>query len=310
MSAVYVGADLDAGSRLLAELIGKDDPFWDLVDLVDRTDLSAFERGYRADGQGGRPYDPRLMVVAVLWCVGNGDRSPSRMAWCARNTVVLRAWFGRSAPGLSTFRRFMINHARAWREFFRAVLAECDRVGLVDPSVTATDGTVLGSPGSLEGQVPLSLLRHRVRVAAEELEALSADNARRVEALGSDAGVDEFVEAVCDVSRLAEARARTRLGRLVAAERVRLDRAEREGGFDAERTRLEEWLGRQEETLAKMVADQEAKVARHARGENRRGSAPVAPEDHCHVRGQLERVERTKKNFVTSIVTGRVLGSW
>lgn len=298
MPRVFLGADPGDVTGRLSELIAPDDRFWELIDVVDRLDLSEFERGYRADGAGGRPYDPRLMVVAVVWCVRHGQRSPSQMARCARDWVTLRAWFGRSVPGVSTFRRFVVDHGRAWSEFFPEVLSECDRVGLVDPAVSATDGSVLGSPGSLRGQVPLWLLRQRIRSLDEELEQTLADNAAWATALGrAEVDVADYVEQVCEQARLTEATTRRRLDRLVAAEQTRVQRAEREHDTGAERERLQGWLERQQATLDTLIAAQQARVDRHARGEQRSGPAPVAPADHSRVKAQLGRIERTQKNF-------------
>ena len=47
---------------------------WKVLDLADDLDLAGFG-GYRGDGQGGRPYDPRMMATLLLYCYCRGRRS-------------------------------------------------------------------------------------------------------------------------------------------------------------------------------------------------------------------------------------------
>jgi hypothetical protein len=57
---------------------------WKVLEQAGKMDLSAFTAAYRADGQGGRPYHPAMMVALLL--TGNNDRmegsgQPPRAAW-------------------------------------------------------------------------------------------------------------------------------------------------------------------------------------------------------------------------------------
>ena len=69
---------------------------WKVLDLAAEMDLSAFGQGYRADGQGGRPYHPRMMATLLL--TGNNHRMEGSnqlpravwpLGWCLawENTV-------------------------------------------------------------------------------------------------------------------------------------------------------------------------------------------------------------------------------
>jgi len=280
-----------------------EESFGDVIDTVDALDLSAFDEAYRADGSGGQPYDPRLMVVAILWCIRQGWRSPSEMARMCRRTVVLRDWFGGRVPGLSTFRRFLLVHARAWRRLFPDVLGLCDQVGLLDPSITATDGTVMGSPGSLRGLVPLWRIRSEIDDIETELEELARANAELAETLADpdDLVVERFVDVACDQARREETRLRRRLGALVVADRVGSELAATVGAAgrsDPECASAR--LARQEETLAVMVAEREAKCAAYARTveacSHGAGRPPLPVERYTPIIRQREAIERTKKN--------------
>jgi transposase len=48
---------------------------WKVIELAAEMDLSGFGAGYRADGQGGQPRDPVMMVTLILYCYCRGRRS-------------------------------------------------------------------------------------------------------------------------------------------------------------------------------------------------------------------------------------------
>ncbi|WP_431955165.1 hypothetical protein [Actinacidiphila sp. bgisy167] len=62
---------------------------WRVLDVVEELDLSAFENGYRADGQGGAAYPPVTLVALLLYCYSKGIRSsaassrPAGTMWAA-----------------------------------------------------------------------------------------------------------------------------------------------------------------------------------------------------------------------------------
>ena len=115
---------------------------WKLVEVVEQIDVSGFERDYRADGSGGQPYDPRLMLVSVWWCYQHGIRGPQEIARSCREQVSLRMVWGRErVPSAATFRRFIGGHPQGWQRVQVASVALCARAGLVDVTTTATDST-------------------------------------------------------------------------------------------------------------------------------------------------------------------------
>jgi hypothetical protein len=270
--------------------------FGEIIDMVDQVDLSAFENGYRADGSGGRPFDPRLMVVAIIWYGRCGWRSPSQLARMCRTHVLLRSWFGERIPSLSTFRHFLVVHARAWRQFFPEVLRLCDEVHLADPSITATDGTALGSPGSLSGQIPLWQIRVDIGEIEDSLEAMARSRDRLADDLMvGKVDIGTFVDVVCDQDREVERRLRRQLSKLVAAERICAKRAaDAVPPWAPDPAAVSERLARQELTLEEMIAKQRAKYDRYveavAGGARWRGSVPVPPDQYKHIHKQRERV--------------------
>jgi len=80
-------------------------------------DVSGFVEDWRADGVGGVPYDPRLMLVTVWWCVHRQIRSPQQMARQCRESVSLRmVWRRGRVPSAASLRRFLTGHRTGWHE--------------------------------------------------------------------------------------------------------------------------------------------------------------------------------------------------
>jgi hypothetical protein len=68
MGVRFIDVDTSPATAGLVSLLAADDPFWVILDLVDGLELGRFEAVYRSDGSGGRPYDPRLLLITVLHC--------------------------------------------------------------------------------------------------------------------------------------------------------------------------------------------------------------------------------------------------
>jgi len=72
---------------------------WKVLELADEMDLSGFGAGYRPDGQGGRPYDPRMMATLLLYCYCRGRRSSRLTAGRSRRPRSTTSAPGSSAAG-------------------------------------------------------------------------------------------------------------------------------------------------------------------------------------------------------------------
>src|SRR5258706_14304638 len=107
MTRAFIGADGRVAGTVVEELVDDDALSWQVWDVVERLDLSLFERAFRADGSGGVPYDPRLVVTAVMSCYLRGVRSPSRIAADCRDRVELVVVLGGRTPSEATIRRWV-----------------------------------------------------------------------------------------------------------------------------------------------------------------------------------------------------------
>lgn len=301
MAIHFLGAERVDGNYLT---IPDGSPFWRIVDFVDHeVVLERFTARYEPLGRSAPPYDPRLMIVAWLWCAIHQGCSPSAAARRCRWDQTLIAWFGDRVPARTTLRNFLVVHRQAWRALLPAAVAVAARLGLLDATVTATDGTVFGAPGSLRQARPLWWLRWQIR---ETRQALADAEAQMLAQCAGGAGAPmEVVLAEAFGAGLARQRGlHRRLAGLQAAEAQCLapDPIGEEPATAARREQLSQWQGRQEATVARMVDAQQRKYDHDQRvraAGPRSGAAAVAPEDAKQIQDARQRLENTKKNCVT-----------
>lgn len=258
-----------------------------LVELVERLDVSGIEACYRADGVGGVPYDPRLMLVTVMWCYRHQIRGAEQIARACREQVSLRVvWQRDRVPSSAAVRRFIARPG--WQQVFTSLLAECDRAGLVDVSLTATDS----SPVAVSAALPKTVSAARITVLIDDAERELAGLRSRLAALSDDdAGVGEFVETGCGALRRAEQLLLVRINRLHQAEATARQRARLAG--EGGRQRVRAWQARVDKhhaELAAMTSAQQQKVAayqaRVAAGNKPRGPAPRPPAEHPKIKAK------------------------
>ncbi|WP_432827912.1 transposase [Dactylosporangium sp. CA-092794] len=315
MTTQFVGADGPLRGGGLAGLLADDDPMWLVADVVDGLDLSGFEAAYRADGSGGRPYDPRLLLTAVLHCYRLGIRAPERISAAIRDRIDLRLLFGGRVPAGRTVRRFVVRHTAAVQTLFVQVLAACGRAGLVDVAVTATDGSPMRAAAALSAnrsraRIGLALAQARQRL--DELTEASAAAAGALDPGGPDPGrawqpragdidtdLGEYIETVCRRIPAEAARLGRRITRLHRAETVAQTRAQthQAAAAAAAAQRLhtaQTRVTRLQQRLHEMITAQDAKVAAYqtraaaaaARGRRPDGREPVPTSRSQHITRQ------------------------
>lgn len=300
MSPCFIGAERAGPGDGRTVTIPTDHEFWRFVDIVDTLDTSRFEAAYREDGSGGQPYDPRLILVAILWCYRLGHRSPTVIANDCRDLVCLAAWFGDRKPSRSTIRGFLLRHQRAIGDLLSQCLARGRDEGTLETSLTATDGTPFEAPSSLSRCVPLWRLRLLISETAQDLDRVR----HPTDPPTDDRDLPNLVELVCGQRYELERRLVRRLARLTRAEAVAADRASRERGCDPDRERqdLQEALEHKERRLVELTAQQQEKYdhsqRRLARGE-RLTKRAVRPEDLKCLRDRRRAIEDLKKSSLS-----------
>jgi transposase len=112
-------------------------------------DLSAIYAVYEArDARGVKAYEPRMMVVLLLYayCVGiPSSRRIERACWV---DAAFRVLTGNQQPDHSRISDFRLVHLDALAELFMQVLRLCHKAGLVGLGTVALDGTKLKANAS------------------------------------------------------------------------------------------------------------------------------------------------------------------
>jgi transposase len=120
-----------------------------LLDLAVELDLAEIHAYYRQkDPRGEKAYDPRMMVVLLLYayCVGlPSSRKIEKACW---EDAAFRVLTGNQQPDHSRISDFRRRHLNALAGLFVQVLRLCQKAGLVSLGHVALDGTKLRANAS------------------------------------------------------------------------------------------------------------------------------------------------------------------
>jgi hypothetical protein len=282
---------------------------WDLFDLVGMLDLTAFAGVYRADGSGGRPYDPWPMVTSIMWCYRHGVRDPGRIAERCATDVRLRTLWGGDQPSAATVRRFLgARFLAAWKTLGIQVLAGCAAAGLVDTAVTATDSSPVAAPAARTANRSTARLRAAARDLDQRLADLDAHIDARLQQLRTDAEAIKAAEEICGRLRIEQQRLVNQRAKVYAALSTATTRQASQGESGQRITKLRGWVEHHQHTLDTITTNQQDKIDRWERGAAHRGRAPVPIDAHAHIRRQRQTLAkaRDKLDHALHQDTGRV----
>jgi len=166
-------------------------------------DLSVFDARFRNDATGAPAYPPALLLKVVLAAYAHGVVSSRGIERLCREHVTFIALCGDQPPHFTTIADFVSTAGNEIARVFAAVVAICDRQGLIGREMFAIDGVKLPSNAAkrksgtradferqatkLEATAHALLQRHR---AADTLPAeppLAEKDRRRLERLQRDA---------------------------------------------------------------------------------------------------------------------------
>ena len=113
-----------------------------LLDLAAELDLSAIYAVYEArDPRGVKAYEPRMMVVQLLYAYRVGIPSSRRIERACWEDAAFRVLTGNQQPDHSRISDFRLVHLDALADLFVQVLRLCQKAGLVSLGNVALDGT-------------------------------------------------------------------------------------------------------------------------------------------------------------------------
>jgi transposase len=129
--------------------------------VIDKLDLSIFEKKYHNDEYGARAYDPRLLLKIVLNAYAKGVNSSRGIETLCRENVLFIAITGDHAPDYSTIANFITSMRQDINEIFRQVLLICAQLDLIGGEIFALDGCKLSSNAAKESSGTLNELARK-----------------------------------------------------------------------------------------------------------------------------------------------------
>ena len=166
-------------------------------------DLSTFEARFRNDATGAPAYPPAMLLKVVLAAYAHGVVSSRGIERLCREQVTFIALCGDQPPHFTTIADFVSTLGDEIARVFAAVVAICDRQGLIGREMFAIDGVKLPSNASkrrsgtraeferqatkLEATAHAILERHCAADALPSEPPLAEKDRRRVERLTRDA---------------------------------------------------------------------------------------------------------------------------
>ena len=166
-------------------------------------DLSHFDARFRNDETGASAYPPAMLLKVVLFAYSRGIVSSRAIERACREQVTFIALCGDTSPHFTTIASFVSTLGDDIARVFAAVLAICDRQGLIGREMFAIDGVKLPSNAAksrsgtrtdferqaekLEAAAKTMLQRHREEDANPVEPDVAAKAAKRIERLKRDA---------------------------------------------------------------------------------------------------------------------------
>lgn len=137
--------------------------------FVERLDLGELHSRYSEGGTGY--YDPGMLLK--VWFFAYCDRSwhCREVAQRVRYDVRYRYFVGRRRPDFRTLNRFRKAHLDLLPDYFAALIEHCEKLGLIDSSVVALDGTKLRANASGRKHAKHSLQQEINRRLVHDVQA-------------------------------------------------------------------------------------------------------------------------------------------
>ena len=273
-----------------------------LLDLASELDLSAIVAVYESrDPRGVKAYDPRMMVVLLLYAYCVGIPSSRRIERACWEDGAFRVLTGNQQPDHSRISDFRLVHLDALAGLFVQVLRLCQKAGLVSLGTVALDGTkvkanaskhkamsherMLKTEAQLEAEIAALLRKAELTDAQEDAyygkgkrgDELPKELQRRQDRLDAlrKAKAELEAEAAADHSRRREQQARAAEEQAAEAAAA----AEADAGTDARAARQAErraQAARERAELAQQLAIAKAEAAGQAAPDPQASVDPLA----------------------------------
>ncbi|HYY01512.1 MAG TPA: transposase, partial [Mycobacterium sp.] len=296
----------------LREWLPPDHLVWFLLETVDVLDTSGLERVTRRRGGAGAPgFDPRMLLVLLVYAYCQGVRSSRQIERMCVTDVAFRVLCAQDGPDHATIARFRSEARDVFMELFSQVLLIAAEAGLGRFGTVAIDGTKIGANASIDANHGKEWFDRRVAGLLAEAEdtdrvedtnAAGAANAQR-DRVPPDLGdptrrAERIRQAAQELRTQLQRRARADEGRHAAA-MARRRRSEQGEPVVGRIPNGPHRLPEARAHLAREIAVHQAKLDRYATlvaaGKKPMGRPPVPMEESSRVQ-RARQVVRNAEN--------------
>jgi transposase len=144
-----------------------------LLDLIDQLDLDPILQLYRQkDARGEKAYDPRMIVVLLLYAYCVGLPSSRKIERACYEDLPFRVLSGDQQPDHTRISEFRRRHLERLEDLFVQVLRLCQKSGLVQMGHVALDGTKVGANASIHKAMSHERMEKSEQQLRQEMRAL------------------------------------------------------------------------------------------------------------------------------------------
>ena len=123
---------------------------WTLNYLIDKLDMSIFERKYTNDKCGAAAYPPKIMLKLIFFCYSKGIISSRKIERTAVENITAKALAENMEPDHDTIASFISTNSEAVKDLFSQILLQCNELKLITGEMFSPDGCKLPSNASKE----------------------------------------------------------------------------------------------------------------------------------------------------------------
>lgn len=268
---------------------------WFLLETIELLDTKAFHEGRRLGGAGAAGYDPDMLLALLIYAYCQGVRSSRQIETRCTTDVAFRVLCAQDVPDHATIARWRAEYQDAFQSLFTQVLLVAATAGLARFGTVAIDGTKIAANASIDANRGQDWLDEQVgQILAEAQQQDAADDAaphgdgQTMPASLRDRSNrrERIQQAAREVTEQTKVRTQAQHDRNEAA----LARLHRSQAGQPVVGRIPDGplrLAEAKAHLAREIADQQAKLDRHAAilaaGRRPMGRPPVPLEESTRV---------------------------
>jgi transposase len=144
-----------------------------LLDVVESLDIRSISHSIHAkDARGVRPYNPRMMLVLLLYSYMNGIDSSRQIFAATYERIDFRVLTGDRHPFHTVINEFRLRHLGALPQLFVQVLRLCDRAGLLKLEHVSLDGSKVHANASKHKAMSHSRMVSEIERLEKEIQEL------------------------------------------------------------------------------------------------------------------------------------------